>query len=201
VRKAHDRFRLTREAPVGNAGLLEAEKSAVSGTNCRSKAAFASDEGYHFIGFFAMARRLLTNIRGAHACPFGVLAMLPAIGAAAAALDAVQSLMSPQASSSKKSSGFASILSNAEDSAAILSSGSTAGSGFGGSQISSDNINALFDAQSLTSSSFAEALDSGSSSSDSSKQSQSASSTYSAINQLAQSGTVLLGLSPVSLQV
>ena len=125
--------------------------------------------------------------------------MLPAIGAASAALDAIQSLTSPQ-SSSPQSSRFASILSDAEDGAAVLSSGSAAG-GFGSSQISSDNINALLDAQSLTSSSFAEALDSGSSSSDSPQQSQSASSTYSAINQLAQSGTVPLVLSPVSLSV
>jgi hypothetical protein len=55
-------FRLTREAPAGNVGLPDAEKSAVSGTNCRSKAAFASGEGYHFIGFFTMARRLLTDM-------------------------------------------------------------------------------------------------------------------------------------------
>jgi len=61
VREAHVLFRLTREAPAGNAGRGDAEKSAVSGTNCRSKAAFSSDEGYHFIGFFTMARRLLTE--------------------------------------------------------------------------------------------------------------------------------------------
>jgi hypothetical protein len=125
--------------------------------------------------------------------------MLPAIGAASAALDAVQSLMSPQPSTSQ-SSGFASILSDAEDSAAVLSAGSTAG-GFGSGQTSSGSINALLDAQSLSSADFADALDSGNSSSNSSQQSQSASSAYSAINQLTQSTAVPLGLSPVSLSV
>jgi hypothetical protein len=61
VRKAHALFRLTREAPAGNAGRPDAEKSAVSGTNCRSNAIFSINEGYHFIGFFTMARRLLTK--------------------------------------------------------------------------------------------------------------------------------------------
>jgi uncharacterized protein YkwD len=122
--------------------------------------------------------------------------MLPAIGAASAAFDAIQSLTSPQPSSSQ-SSGFASILSGAEDSAAILSSGSAAG-GSGTGQTSSGNINALLDAQSLSSADLADALGSGSSS-DSSQQSQSASSTYNAINQLTQSAAIPLGLSPVSI--
>ena len=123
--------------------------------------------------------------------------MLPAIGAASAAFDAIQSLTSPQPSSSQ-SSGFASILSDAEDSAAVLSAGTTAG-GLGGRQSSSANINALLDAQSLSSAGFADALGASTSSSDSSQQSQSASSTYNAINQLTQSTAMPLGLSPVSI--
>ena len=120
--------------------------------------------------------------------------MLPAIGAASAAVDAIQSLTSPQPSTSSQSSGFASILADAEDSAAALSSGSAAG-GFGSSQTASGNTNALLDAQSLSSADFADALDSGSSSPNSSQQSQSASSTYNAINQLTHSTAVPLGLS------
>jgi len=120
--------------------------------------------------------------------------MLPAIGAASAAIDAIQSLTSPQPSSSSQSSGFASILADAKDSAAVLSAGSAAG-GFSSSQTSPGNTNALLDAQSLSSADFADALDSGSSSSSTSQQSQSASSTYNAINQLTQSTAVPLGLS------
>ena len=118
--------------------------------------------------------------------------MLPAIGAASAAIDAIQSLTSPQPSSSSQPSGFASILADAEDSAAVLSSGSAAG-GFSSSQTSSGKTNALLDAQSLSSA--ADALDSGTSSSNPSQPSQSASSTYNAINQLTQSTAVPLGLS------
>jgi len=41
-----------------------AEKSAVSGINCRSIAVFRHNEGHNFIGFFAMARCLLSDIEG-----------------------------------------------------------------------------------------------------------------------------------------
>src|ERR1700719_4483540 len=41
-----------------------AEKSAVKGTNCRSKDTLLNGEDYHFIDFFTMARRLLTNTGG-----------------------------------------------------------------------------------------------------------------------------------------
>src|ERR1700721_4275951 len=121
--------------------------------------------------------------------------MLPAIGAASAALDAIQSLTSPQPGSSSQSTDFFGSFS-AGDSSAASSAQSTV-SGFSTAQISSDNLNALFDAQSLTSGSVAGSLDSGSSTSDSPDTDSSsasapgtASSAYSAINQLTQSGMI-----------
>ena len=76
--------------------------------------------------------------------------MLPAIGAASAALDAIQSLTSPQPGSSSQSTDFFGSFSDAGDSSAASSAQSTV-SGFSSAQISSDNLNALFDAQSLSS--------------------------------------------------
>ena len=124
--------------------------------------------------------------------------MLPAIGAASFALDAVQSLTSPQPSSSQPLD-FGPLTDPAGDSGP--SSASSTVSGFSSAQISSDNINALLGAQSLSSGSLADSIDPGSSASDPSQQSQSASasSVYSAINQLTQSTAVPLGLSPVSI--
>jgi hypothetical protein len=126
--------------------------------------------------------------------------MLPAIGAASAALDAIQSLTSPQPASSQPSGGFGPALSDLEDSFSTPQAASSAVSGFNSALISSDNFNALIDAQSLTSGDLAGALDSGSSNS-SQSQSGTASSAYSAINQLTQSTAVPLGLNPFSLSV
>ena len=128
--------------------------------------------------------------------------MLPAIGAASAALDAFQSLTSPQPASSQQIGGFGPTLSDAEDSSSIPQAASNALSGFSSALISSDNFNALIDAQSLTSGDLAGALDSGSSDSSQSQSasaSGTASSAYSAINQLAQSMAVPLGFNPFSL--
>ena len=128
--------------------------------------------------------------------------MLPAIGAASAALDAIQSLTSPQSASSQPIGGFAPALSDVEDSSPASSSASTAVSGFNSALISSDNFNALIDAQSLTSGDLAGALDSGSSDSSQSQStsaSGTASSAYSAINQLVQSTAIPLGFNPFSL--
>ena len=129
--------------------------------------------------------------------------MLPAIGAASAALDAIQSLTSPQPGSSSQSTDFFGSFS-AGDSSAASSAQSTV-SGFSTAQISSDNLNALLDAQSLTSGSVAGNLDSGSSTSDSPDTDSpsasapgTASSAYSAINQLTQSGMIPLAFSPFS---
>jgi hypothetical protein len=127
--------------------------------------------------------------------------MLPAIGAASAALDAIQSLTSPQSASSPPSV-FGSALSDAEDSSSTPSSASSAVSGFSNALISSDNFNALIDAQSLTSGDLAGALDSKSSDSQqgpSASASGTASSAYNAVNQLVQSTAVPLGFSPFSL--
>ena len=126
--------------------------------------------------------------------------MLPAaIGAASAALDAIQSLTSPQPGSSSQSTGFFGAFSDAGGSSAASSAQSPV-SGFSSAQISSDNLNALFDAQSLSSGNVARSQDSGSSSSDSSSASASgtASSAYSAINQLTQSAAIPLAFSPFS---
>jgi hypothetical protein len=123
--------------------------------------------------------------------------MLPAIGAASAALDAIQSLTSTQPSSSQ-SIGFGDVLPDAGDSSGASSGASSTVSGFSSAQISSDNLNALLDAQSLSSGDVASALDSGSSTSDPSQDpsgAASGTSAYTAINQLAQVTAIPLGLS------
>lgn len=126
--------------------------------------------------------------------------MLPAIGASFA-LDAIQSLTSPQSSASQ-SLGFGAAFPNAADDSDAPATASTTLSGFSSAQISSNNLNALLDAQSLTSGDVASALDSGSSTSNAA-QSQSASGTassaYSTINQLVQSTAVPLGFNPFSI--
>ena len=125
-------------------------------------------------------------------------AMLPAIGAASAALDAIQSLTSPQPGSSSQSADFFGSFS-AGDSSAASSAQSTV-FGFSTAQISSANLNALFDAQSRSSGNVAGAPDSDSSSSDSSSASAPgmASSAYNAINQLTQTAAIPLAFSPFS---
>jgi hypothetical protein len=55
-------LRVTRASPAGNAaktGVSRPEKSAVAGINCRGKGAIRGTKERCFIGFFAMARRLL----------------------------------------------------------------------------------------------------------------------------------------------
>jgi hypothetical protein len=176
---------------MGNQTPEQAEKFAEGGTNCRSNTLFPNSEGHHFIGLFIMAWRLLIQGEGASIASVRSFVMLPAIGAASLALEAIQSLTSSQPSSPSQPAGiFGPALADAGDTS---SSPDTAPvSGFSSAKISSDNINALLDAQSL---------DSGRLTSDSSQsQSASASSAYSAINQLTQSA-VPLGLSPVSLSV
>jgi uncharacterized protein YkwD len=122
--------------------------------------------------------------------------MLPAIGAATFALDAIQSLTSPQPSSSQPIN-FGPLTDTSDDSTSAPPS--TTVSGFSSAQISSDNIDALLSAQALSSGDLADSIDPGNSTSDSSQQSQSASSAYNAVNQLTQSTAMPLGLSPVSI--
>ncbi|MGB6637639.1 MAG: EF-hand domain-containing protein, partial [Bradyrhizobium sp.] len=69
--------------------------------------------------------------------------MLPAIGAASAALDAIQSLTSSQSTSSQPTGGFGPALSDAEDSSSTPQTASNAVSGFNNALISSNNFNAL----------------------------------------------------------
>ena len=135
--------------------------------------------------------------------------MLPAIGAASVALDAIQSLTSPQPASSQPI-GF---LAAASDSSAASSADSPTIAGFSNAQISSDNISALIDAQSLASANLAQSIDPGSPTSDSSgstsdspanqpnSPSSTASSTYSSIDQLVQSTAVPLGFNPFSVSI
>jgi hypothetical protein len=118
--------------------------------------------------------------------------MLPAIGASLA-LDAIQSLFGPQpASSPAAGRGF-----DVGGGSNASSKASATVSGFSSTQISSNNLNALIDAQSLASGDLASALGSGSSTSDPSQgqSSSTASSAYSAVNQLAQTTAIPLGLS------
>ena len=127
--------------------------------------------------------------------------MLPAIGAASAALDIIQSLTSPsQASSQPIGSGGFSL----DGSSDVSSAASGTASGFSSAHISSGNFNALLDAQSSDSGNLASALGSGSSPSDSSQgqsvsASGAASSAYNTVNQLVQSTAVPLGFSPFSI--
>jgi hypothetical protein len=120
--------------------------------------------------------------------------MLPAI--ASFALDAIQSLTSPQQASSQPVGGGFDL----DGSSSAPSTAPATVSGFSSSQISSDNLNALIDAQSLASGDLASALGSGNSASDSSQSvpvsiSGTASSAYNAVNQLAQSTAIPVGLS------
>ena len=137
--------------------------------------------------------------------------MLPAIGAASVALDAIQSLTSPQSAS--QPFGFGPALPDASDNSTAPSAVSPTIAGFSNAQISSDNISALIDAQSQASANFARALDSNSLTSDSSSPAPdssrdqpssafgAASSTYSSINQLVQSTAVPLGFNPFSVSI
>ena len=122
--------------------------------------------------------------------------MLPAIGAASLALDAIQSLTSPSQASSQPvgAGGF-----DLGDSSSVSPPASGSVSGFSSAQISADNFNALLGAQTLDSGGLASALDPGSSSDSSQSQSGTASSAYNAVNQLVQSSAVPLGFSPVSI--
>jgi hypothetical protein len=124
--------------------------------------------------------------------------MVLAVGAASLALDAFQSLTSPSPSPSQPVGGFGPVLSDIGGRSPV-STDATAVSRFSSPQISSDNLNALLNTQSLTSANSADASDTDSSTSDSSQtQSASASLTYSAINQLTHSAALPLGLNPFS---
>jgi hypothetical protein len=190
---------------------MRAEKSAAGGINCRSIAGVRQIEDDHFIGFFTMARCLLLGLRAALNYAHRSSAMPFAIGAVSVALDAIQSLTSPQPAS--QPFGFGPGLPDASDSPAVPAAVSPTIAGFSNAQISSDNISALIDAQSQASANFTRALDSSSLTSDSSSSTpdssadqpnsafDAASSTYSAINQLVQSTAVPLGFNPFSVSI
>jgi hypothetical protein len=123
--------------------------------------------------------------------------MLPAIGAASIVFDTIQSLTSPQPASSQPAGGF-SALSDLDDSSDAPSAGSATIPGFSSAQISSDNFNALLNAQNLASVDFSQAGDGGGPGADSQgggSISGTASSAYNTVNQLAQSMAIPLGLS------
>jgi hypothetical protein len=131
--------------------------------------------------------------------------MVLAVAAASLALDAIQSLTSPQPQPSQPF-GFQPALPDAGDNGAASQAASVGISGFGSTRISSNNINALLDAQSLSSANFANSIDPGSPNSDQSSNQQdsisgTASSAYNTINQLTQSSAIPLGISPFSVSV
>ncbi len=127
--------------------------------------------------------------------------MLPAIGAASIAFDAIQSLTSPsQPSSQPIGPGGFSLDGSSDVSRAV----SGTASGFSSAHISSGSFNALLGAQSSDSGNVGSAF--GSSASDASQfqavsPSGTASSAYNAVNQLVQSTAVPLGFSPISMSV
>ena len=121
--------------------------------------------------------------------------MLPAIGASLA-LDTIQSLFSPQPASSQAAGGGFDL----NDGPGASSTAPATASGFRSTQISPGNLNALIDAQSLDSGDLAPALGSGNSAPDSpqglsASASGTASSAYNAVNQLAQTTAIPVGLS------
>ncbi|MDE2062748.1 MAG: hypothetical protein KGJ00_10075 [Bradyrhizobium sp.] len=127
--------------------------------------------------------------------------MLPAIGAASIAFDAIQSLTSPsQPSSQPTGPGGFSLDGSSDVSRAV----SGTASGFSSAHISSGSFNALLDAQSSDSGNVGSTVAFGSSASSQSQAvspSGTASSTYNAVNQLVQSTAVPLGFSPISMSV
>ncbi len=129
--------------------------------------------------------------------------MLPAIGAASIAFDAIQSLTSPsQPSSQPIGPGGFSLDGSSDVSRAV----SGTASGFSSAHISSGSFNALLGAQSSDSGNVGSAVAFGSSASDASQfqavsPSGTASSAYNAVNQLVQSTAVPLGFSPISMSV
>jgi hypothetical protein len=126
--------------------------------------------------------------------------MVLAVGAASLALEAIQSLTSPSPSPSQSAGAFGPVLSDIGGRSPVSTDVTTV-SRPSSPQISSDNLNALLNTQSLTPANSANASDTDSSTSDSS-QTQSASTTaslaYSALNQLTRSAALPLGLNPFS---
>jgi hypothetical protein len=132
---------------------IEGGKFCRNGINCRGRRALRAEENPRFIGFLAMARRLLTLRGESKGRTIAVLvrssAMLLALGAVSSALDALQSLTSSK-SSSPPATGFSQSAANPFDlSGGTAPSGSSIpASGSGGfSQISPATMSALLAAQ------------------------------------------------------
>src|SRR5271167_252694 len=85
--------------PRGQCGAGKAENSAEGGINCRSRPVIRDTESPHFVEFFTMARGLLIEAGAALCGACRSSAMLLALGAASAALDAIKSLTTPRPSS------------------------------------------------------------------------------------------------------
>jgi hypothetical protein len=129
-------------------------------------------------------------------------AMLLALGAASAALDAIKSLTASKPTSSQPI-GFAPAGASWSDDSTTPSGGSGAATGYsGGPQISPDNIGALLAAQSQ-STGFQAGGTSANSALPATTASSAASSTYSAVDQLIQrqSTPALLPTPPISVNV
>jgi hypothetical protein len=98
-------FRVTRAKPGGNAGKPAQQGRKIlplAAAIAEAERAFLAQKKPNFIGFFAMARRLLILCLKVKAAPrgiVGVLAMLLAFGPASSLLDAFQSLAPPKSPS------------------------------------------------------------------------------------------------------
>src|SRR6516164_4267596 len=126
--------------------------------------------------------------------------MLLALGAASAALDAIQSLTTPKRSSSSQGTGFGSASTPPVDGASAPGAGTAPVTGFtNGPQISPDNINALLSAQS-ESTGF-NGSDANSLLSAPPTFSNAATSAYNAIDQLVQGKAVPVPHPPASLSL
>jgi hypothetical protein len=175
------------------------EKTAAPGIDCRPPLSFQCAEGPHLVRVFTMARPLL-RWRGAALCDAcWDTAMLLALGAASAALNAIKSL-TPSKPTSSQPIGFGPAGASWTGDSTPPPAGATATAGSSsGPQISSENFNALLDAQSQ-STGFGTSGTSANSTSLPTTSSGAASSAYSAVDQAIQrqSTPALLPTPPIS---
>jgi EF-hand domain pair len=133
---------------------VEGGKFCRNGINCRGYRTILDTKTPCFIGFSAMARRLLIDRRGKFgprvAAFVGVLSMLLALGAASSALDALKSLTA-SISSASQSTGQDSNPFDISSSASAPASPAPAAAPGGCSQIAPATMSALLAAQSQSS--------------------------------------------------
>jgi hypothetical protein len=137
----------------------EAENSAATASIAGDTEPFGVRKSPHFIGFFALARRLLIDGCGSerprYAAWSKVLAMMFTLGAVSSALDAIQSLTS-SGSSSAQSAGLSEVVTdpfNPSGGAPAPGNSAPAPGTSGFSQLSPATMSALLAAQSQSSTS------------------------------------------------